>query len=113
MNDRGVEFEKWAKAVKVRDDFTCQICDVRGVYLEAHHIWSWNEFPELRFDLDTGRSLCLRCHTRFHDQFGYGNNTEFQYKQYEEIAKTLRKLASSEKPPDFLSHAPKSREDKE
>lgn len=90
-NDK--EFERWAKSVKIRDQWTCQICNARGVYLEAHHKNAFNAFPEQRYVLDNGVTLCSRCHNRFHEIYDYGNNTEEQFKQYEEIALSLRKIA--------------------
>ena len=102
--DDDEDFKKWASAVKVRDNYTCQICDARGVQFESHHKNSWDRHPDERYDLDNGVCLCLRCHQRFHETFGYGNNTKFQFQQYEEIAKTFRKLLESDNPPEFLSH---------
>lgn len=89
------DFQRWARQIKIRDQWTCQICDARGCYLESHHKNGWNAFPEERYDLDNGVCLCRRCHDRFHEMFGYGGNTKFQYKQYECIAETLRKIAES------------------
>jgi 5-methylcytosine-specific restriction endonuclease McrA len=58
-----IEFRnKLQRQVFERDDYTCQICDQRGGYLQADHIKSWADFPELRFDLDNCRTLCMGCH---------------------------------------------------
>ena len=48
--------------VLVRDDYTCQICFTRGNYLQVDHIKSWADYPELRFDMDNCRTLCMACH---------------------------------------------------
>lgn len=29
-----------------------------------HHIKTWEEFPELRFELSNGNTLCASCHTK-------------------------------------------------
>jgi len=57
-----LEARKWREAVFKRDDYICQICRVRGTYLEADHIKSWSLHPDLRFDLSNGRTLCAPCH---------------------------------------------------
>lgn len=45
-----------------RDDFTCQICYKEGEYLQVDHIKKWSDYPELRFDMDNCRTLCMPCH---------------------------------------------------
>lgn len=45
-----------------RDDFTCQICYKEGEYLQVDHIKKWSDYPELRFNMDNCRTLCMPCH---------------------------------------------------
>ncbi|MEK6828742.1 MAG: HNH endonuclease, partial [Nanoarchaeota archaeon] len=56
------KYKEWRKDVFKRDNYTCQICGKKGCYLEADHIKSFAQFPELRFDLNNGRTLCQPCH---------------------------------------------------
>lgn len=60
------EYRKWRKEVFRRDDYTCQYCLIKGCFLHAHHIKSWAKFPELRFDLNNGLTLCKDCHYEIH-----------------------------------------------
>lgn len=50
------------KLIFERDDYTCQLCGVRGVNLQVDHIQSWAEYVELRFSMDNCRTLCAKCH---------------------------------------------------
>lgn len=53
--------EQWSKAVKERDNHTCQYCGKKE-YLNSHHIFSRSNFTT-RWDLDNGITLCSGCHT--------------------------------------------------
>jgi hypothetical protein len=68
------EYKRWRKAVFERDNYTCKHCGARsakekGVWLEADHIKPFAYFPELRFTLSNGRTLCRECHKKT-DTFG-------------------------------------------
>ena len=47
-----------------RDRFTCQHCGQKGGYLHAHHILSWAKYPEHRYILSNGITLCISCHKK-------------------------------------------------
>lgn len=59
---RSMKYRNWRKGVFERDDFTCQICFKKGSYLHADHIKAFAIYPELRFELLNGRTLCVPCH---------------------------------------------------
>ncbi len=56
---------EWALSVKIRDGFKCRIADnnCKGKVI-AHHIFSWKDFPNLRYNINNGISLCLAHHPR-------------------------------------------------
>lgn len=56
------ELTEWRKAVFERDDYTCQMCGQRGGRLQADHIKSYSQYPEERWNLENGRTLCEACH---------------------------------------------------
>ncbi len=58
------EAGEWREAIFERDNYTCQVCSIRGTYLEADHIKPWAYFPELRYELTNGRTLCRPCHDK-------------------------------------------------
>lgn len=62
------DYSHWRKEVFNRDDFTCQECGVRGVFLHAHHIKSFAEHSALRLEVDNGITLCKECHTMIHSK---------------------------------------------
>lgn len=59
------EYKKWRLLVFERDNFTCINCgDNKGGNLNADHIQPFSLYPELRLDLDNGRTLCEHCHKK-------------------------------------------------
>lgn len=60
------EYKEWRRQVFERDSYTCRHCQVRGGYLHPHHIKSFAEYPELRFEVDNGITLCKECHRKVH-----------------------------------------------
>ena len=52
------------KIVFRRDNYTCQSCGIRGGTLELDHVMPWAHYPDLRFEILNGRTLCADCHRR-------------------------------------------------
>ena len=61
------DYKRWRYDVFMRDSFTCQKCgDSRGGNLVAHHIKPFSEYPELRFEVSNGLTVCETCHEKIH-----------------------------------------------
>lgn len=70
------EYLRWRQAVFTRDDYTCQICGARGVHLEADHVKPFALYPDIRLDINNGRTLCIDCHLEFGWRGRVRNNGE-------------------------------------
>lgn len=86
-NDRvrrraSIENINWSRAVKVRDNFICQICLVGKKYLHSHHLMSYAANAELRCDVDNGVTLCKKCHYEFHNLYGFINTNKCQFEEF-------------------------------
>jgi len=61
------DYKEWRQSVFERDNYTCQLCGVRSgvgvrVELHPHHVKSFTYYPELRFDVANGITVCKGCH---------------------------------------------------
>lgn len=70
------KYKLWRKAIYERDNYTCQICKIRGIKLNADHVKMFsvilfeNKIKNINdsikckelWNLDNGRTLCHSCH---------------------------------------------------
>lgn len=64
------EYKNWRQSVFSRDNFRCTKCGSKEK-INAHHILSWKYYPEKRYDIDNGITLCEKCHIQLHQKYGY------------------------------------------
>ena len=62
---KGIEYNAWRNNIYTRDGFKCKMLnhDCSGK-IEAHHILSFTKFPELRYQINNGITLCQAHHPR-------------------------------------------------
>lgn len=89
-------YVRWADAVKKRDHYCCQICGARGS-LNSHHIRAWASYPDERYDVDNGVTLCsgspTSCHELFHSIYGKGDNDDVQFDEFVKMYEIIKKSA--------------------
>lgn len=61
--------KQWREAV-IKRDKVCKCCGGEK-HLEAHHICSWKDYPDMRIDITNGVTLCKLCHHRYNSYFGH------------------------------------------
>ncbi|MBE3094981.1 MAG: HNH endonuclease [Actinobacteria bacterium] len=73
---------KWKKEIYKRDDWTCQMCNKRGISLHTHHKISFSTIIDkydiksiidainckLLWDISNGTTLCKSCHKKCHSK---------------------------------------------
>ncbi|MBF7029658.1 hypothetical protein [Staphylococcus kloosii] len=73
--------KRWAKEIYKRDWYKCRVCGAEKNKV-AHHLNSYHAFPDERYDINNGVTLCRKHHKEFHTQYGYRNNTKEQFDSY-------------------------------
>jgi hypothetical protein len=59
------QYKFWRKSVFERDNYKCKVNNQDCCsYVEAHHILPWRDYPELRYNINNGITLCRAHHPR-------------------------------------------------
>lgn len=61
MIRKSIPYKRWRTEVFERDGYVCVKCGDGG-YINADHIKPFSIYPELRFDIENGQTLCVPCH---------------------------------------------------
>jgi HNH endonuclease len=72
----------WVKAVKDRDGWKCTECASLD-RLHAHHIKRWKDYPELRYEVSNGVTLCHKCH-----ELAHGRGFKFRWPRHADKPKS-------------------------
>lgn len=73
-------YEDWRKEVLQRDQ-KCIVCD-GDKHLEAHHMYGYKQYPELRTDLNNGVTVCKFCHDKYHSYYGVKDITPLKFVKF-------------------------------
>jgi len=87
------EYRIW-RAKVIRRDKVCQICGSRQKR-HAHHINSGSYFPDERYDIDNGVTLCYECHMNFHCNFkrSYRQKvTKYDFENFKVLTNYFKKI---------------------
>ena len=88
MLERGSKkYTEWRLKCYKKDNYICQCCGDNNIILNAHHIYNFSNYPELRYEDSNGITLCENCHSileegSFHNIYGTMNNTPEQLEEY-------------------------------
>lgn len=73
---QSIEYKEWRLEVYKRDHWTCQDCNIKQSYPIAHHLKSFHDYPELRFEIYNGVTLCRSCHLKRHRIVEFSNEED-------------------------------------
>ena len=57
-------YAEWRKCVRDRDSWTCKVGEGCEGKVIAHHIYPWKKYPEFRYTVSNGITLCTKHHPR-------------------------------------------------
>lgn len=101
FNNPSTDYYIWREAIKKRCNRTCVLSGSKKD-LVAHHLYSWNLYPDKRYDITNGVLLTKELHKKFHNKYGYGNNTLEQFnlfrQEYNMVISSQASDASEEGP---------------
>lgn len=79
-----VENDIFIRKVMKRDNYLCKCCGKKGEVV--HHLFSYSDYIDLRFDTENGVTLYKNCHKNFHSIYGYKHNIKYQFENWIKIS---------------------------
>ena len=96
-----VEYIKWRDLVIERDG-CCKLCGSKE-NLHAHHIKDFISYPELRYDVENGVTLCGSCHAKVHSEEPSDNQNKPSNNQKKPIDNQNKPIAENGKPNVYVN----------
>ena len=57
------EYKQWRLRVLNKDNYRCLFCgEIKKGEMEADHVYSWKDYPKIRYSVENGQTLCRECH---------------------------------------------------
>jgi len=79
----------WRVDVFIKDGYTCQISNIKGCRLVAHHIFNYKDYPEKRFDVNNGMAIARELHELFHMIYGKRHNNLEQFLEFKQYIQEI------------------------
>lgn len=84
-NEEGLPYKSWRRSVHIKDSGRCVISGKRNTPsdpIRVHHIFNYRHHEEGRILTANGVCLSESLHRRFHQEYGHGENTLRQFKEF-------------------------------
>lgn len=95
---RTPQYIAWRTACLRRDNYKCVVCGRgRPAPLQVDHIWSWSKYPEKRYDVENGQTLCIPCHKRTPNYGFKASKYECSYEKNAEWVRSEKERIKLEK----------------
>lgn len=75
----------WKQILLKQYNYKCFLTNLKGTSndpLICHHLFSWSDNKQLRYNITNGVVLKKSVHKELHDIYGYGYNTKAQFEQF-------------------------------